>query len=133
MLKNKFISFLILGIITYSASFIGAISTISHKEPWYSTLNKASFSPPDWIFAPVWTILYSLLAYVGFWFHCSPNPSDGAELHVGSQLESVIRIMRRNLKPSSFRLWRKRVATQSLKHRRKFRFDRRVTRDWTTE
>ena len=36
-------------------------------------------------------------AYVGFWFHCSPNPSDGAELHVGSQLESVIRIMRRPL------------------------------------
>ena len=47
MLKNKFISFLILAIITYSASFIGAISVISYKEPWYSTLNKASFNPPD--------------------------------------------------------------------------------------
>ncbi|MEE2901890.1 MAG: TIGR03643 family protein [Myxococcota bacterium] len=51
----------------------------------------------------------------------------------GKSENEVIRIMRRNLKPSSFRLWRKRVATQSLKHRRKFRFDRRVTRDWTTE
>ncbi len=41
MLKNKFISFIILGTITYSASFVGAISTISYKEPWYSNLNKA--------------------------------------------------------------------------------------------
>ena len=38
MLKNKFISFIIFAIITYSASFIGSIATISYKEPWYSTL-----------------------------------------------------------------------------------------------
>jgi uncharacterized protein (TIGR03643 family) len=33
---------------------------------------------------------------------------------------AVIKIMRRSLKPSSFRLWRKRVREQSLKHRKKF-------------
>ena len=32
----------------------------------------------------------------------------------------VIKIMRRNLKPSSFRLWRKRVSEKSIKHRKKF-------------
>ena len=62
MLKNKFISFIIFAIITYSASFIGSIATISYKEPWYSTLNKSFLTPPDWVFAPVWTILYFLMA-----------------------------------------------------------------------
>ena len=32
----------------------------------------------------------------------------------------VIKLMRRNLKPSSFRLWRKRVSNQSIKHRKLF-------------
>ena len=66
MLKNKFISFIIFAIITYSASFIGSIATISYKEPWYSTLNKSFLTPPDWVFAPVWTTLYLFMA-VAIW------------------------------------------------------------------
>ena len=46
MLKNKFISFLLFAIVTYSASFIGSIATISYKEPWYSSLNKSFLTPP---------------------------------------------------------------------------------------
>ena len=52
MLKNKFISFVLFAIVTYSASFIGSIATISYKEPWYSGLNKSFLTPPDWVFAP---------------------------------------------------------------------------------
>ena len=36
----------------------------------------------------------------------------------------VIKLMRKELKPSSFRLWRKRVKNKSIKHRRKFELDR---------
>ena len=36
----------------------------------------------------------------------------------------VIKIMRKNLKPSSFRLWRKRVHNKSIKHRKKFKLSR---------
>tara|TARA_B100000902_G_scaffold260760_1_gene247034 strand:- start:3519 stop:3992 length:474 start_codon:yes stop_codon:yes gene_type:complete len=66
MLKNKILSFLIFALITYSASFIGSIATITYKEPWYSSLTKASFNPPDWIFAPVWTTLY-LFMTIAIW------------------------------------------------------------------
>ena len=36
----------------------------------------------------------------------------------------VIKLMRKELKPSSFRLWRKRVKNKSIKHRRKFELSR---------
>ena len=66
MLKNKFISFTLFAVATYSASFIGGISTMSAKEPWYSSLNKSFLTPPDWVFAPVWTTLY-LLMTIAIW------------------------------------------------------------------
>ena len=42
----------------------------------------------------------------------------------GNTESQVIKIMRRSLKPSSFRLWRKRVNQKSIKHRKKFEYSR---------
>ena len=75
MLKNKFLSFLIFALITFSASFVGSIATITYKEPWYSTLTKASFNPPDWLFAPVWTALY-LFMTIAIWSAWHKNYKD---------------------------------------------------------
>ena len=52
MLKNKFLSFILFLLITFSASFIGGLVSINLKEPWYSQLIKSNYNPPDWIFAP---------------------------------------------------------------------------------
>jgi len=42
----------------------------------------------------------------------------------GQKENEVIQIMRRNMKPRSFKLWRKRVATKSIKHRKLFMYKR---------
>ena len=46
----------------------------------------------------------------------------------GKSESEVIKIMRRNLKPSSFRLWRKRVHNISIKNRKKFKEERKNIR-----
>ena len=63
---------MLFAIATYSASFIGGISTINSKEPWYSSLNKSFLTPPDWIFAPVWTTLY-LFMTIAIWLAWHKN------------------------------------------------------------
>ena len=73
MLKNKFLTFILFFIITFSASFIGGLITISFKEPWYSQLIKSNYNPPDWIFAPVWTTLYLMMTLAIWFFWHSKN------------------------------------------------------------
>ncbi len=70
--------------ICLGAGGVGSIFTTSAIPTWYATLIKPSFSPPNWIFAPVWTILYILMgisAYLIrkssvlrlFWIHLVVN------------------------------------------------------------
>ena len=73
MLKNKFLSFVLFFVITYSASFIGGIVTVTFKEPWYSQLLKSNYNPPDWVFAPVWTTLYLMMTVAIWLFWHSKN------------------------------------------------------------
>ncbi len=43
------------------AGIIGSFFTASSVQNWYVTLIKPSFSPPNWIFGPVWIFLYTLI------------------------------------------------------------------------
>jgi tryptophan-rich sensory protein len=47
-------------------SGIGAAITATSVGTWYQALEKPPFNPPDWIFAPVWTTLYGLMAIAGW-------------------------------------------------------------------
>ena len=60
-MKPKNISKLIISIfICQFAGIIGSLFT-SPTDTWYTTLNKPDFTPPNWLFAPVWIILYTLM------------------------------------------------------------------------
>ncbi len=43
------------------AGILGSLFTFSSIPTWYATLNKPVFSPPNFIFGPVWTLLYLLM------------------------------------------------------------------------
>lgn len=48
-------------VICQLAGVIGAIFTMDSIPTWYATLNKPSFNPPNWVFGPVWTLLYLMM------------------------------------------------------------------------
>ncbi len=48
--------------ITLAAAAIGSVATFQSIPTWYATLNKPALNPPNWVFGPVWTTLYVLMA-----------------------------------------------------------------------
>lgn len=48
-------------ILCFIIAGIGGYATQSSVGTWYTELNKPSFNPPNWIFGPVWTLLYIMM------------------------------------------------------------------------
>ncbi len=48
------------------AGLIGGIFTAPAIPTWYAALQKPSFTPPNWLFAPAWTTLYLLMGIAAF-------------------------------------------------------------------
>lgn len=64
--------------------FVGAVAgmfTSQAVPTWYASLNRPSFSPPNWVFGPMWTSLYILLGF-SFFLIWKENPSQQKNLAI---------------------------------------------------
>lgn len=48
-------------LICQTAGMVGSIFTIRSVDTWYAGIEKPVFNPPNWVFGPVWTVLYLLM------------------------------------------------------------------------
>lgn len=66
MQKRTFVLTLIAFIaLSQLAGLLGALFTVDQIPSWYAGLVKPSFNPPNWLFGPVWTTLYTLIGIAG--------------------------------------------------------------------
>jgi uncharacterized protein (TIGR03643 family) len=82
------------------------ITRVKNPEP--------KIDDPDWV---IWAAWADRITF------------EEIEQKTGKTESEVIKIMRRTLKPSSFRLWRKRVHQKSIKHRKKFKLERKKLKE----
>jgi tryptophan-rich sensory protein/uncharacterized protein YbjT (DUF2867 family) len=74
--------------VCFTAAGLGAAVTATSVGGWYQTLATPSWNPPDWLFGPVWTALYFLMAVAGWvvWRRGGWKPARGPLGLFGLQL-----------------------------------------------
>lgn len=74
-------------VLCFSAAGLGGLATGSSVSTWFPTLNRPSFQPPGWVFGPVWTVLYTLMA-IAAWlaYRARPRISSAAMILFAVQL-----------------------------------------------
>lgn len=60
--NRRYLSLSFFLLICFAASAAGGLATYSNVAGWYEGLHKPSWTPPQTIFAPIWTILYASMA-----------------------------------------------------------------------
>lgn len=63
---KKAFGILISVVICELAGIIGSVFTAPSIPGWYEGLAKPPFNPPNWIFGPVWTILYAMMGVAAY-------------------------------------------------------------------
>ena len=61
MAKSNSLKLIVSIILILGLGSLGAVFTVSEIPNWYAGLQKPSFNPPNFLFGPVWTLLYVLM------------------------------------------------------------------------
>lgn len=61
MEKSNLLKLLVSIVFTLGIGSLGAIFTTNEIPTWFASLNKPPFNPPNYLFGPVWTVLYILM------------------------------------------------------------------------
>lgn len=59
-------------IFTNLVGILSGIATANKIETWYAALSKPAWQPPNWLFGPVWTLLYTLMGVALAWLWLAP-------------------------------------------------------------
>ena len=117
MARQDYLKMILSQALKFALKFIQGFTEKSMKKSHRPTTKVKNPEPkpgsPDWV---IWAAWADRITF------------EEIEKKTGKTEADVIKIMRRNLKPSSFRLWRKRVNSQSIKHRKKFEYSRKQIR-----
>lgn len=86
--KQLWISFIVFIILCFIVEIIGSFWTKETVSTWYPTLTKPSWTPPNWVFGPVWSSLYIMIAIAGWLIYKAPHSHkrSTALILYGSQL-----------------------------------------------
>lgn len=76
---NKYLKLILCVALTLSVGAIAGIATAKNIYGWYSDLEKPSFNPPNYLFGPVWTLLYILMGISFFLLLQSPQSNKRKE------------------------------------------------------
>ncbi len=60
-----------------AASALGSLATRANIPTWYAGLEKPFFTPPNWVFAPVWTVLFAMIALAAYRILSVPRDHPG--------------------------------------------------------
>lgn len=72
-------AFVLAQAVCFAAAAIGGAFTASSVGTWYENIAKPSWNPPDWVFGPVWTVLYAMMG-VSVWLIWRASGWTGARL-----------------------------------------------------
>ena len=60
--KAQVIGLVVAVVVCYGAALLGNLATMPQIPTWYAGIAKPPWTPPDWLFGPVWSLLYAMMA-----------------------------------------------------------------------
>jgi translocator protein len=86
--RESWVSLLPFVVVCFVAAGIGSLATRSSVKSWYRELRRPDWTPPDWVFGPVWTALYVMMAISAWlvWRETSAATARSALVLFGIQL-----------------------------------------------